>query len=65
MSGWQPIKTAPVGFFLAYGHDEHGEEMIEIVAIRKGGEYSRTCEWDTRHPKQAFTHWMPLPEPPA
>ena len=59
-AGWQPIATAPKDGtrFLAW---EAGTQRSAIIWRRSAG-------WDTDAfymDPVAFTHWMPLPPPPA
>jgi hypothetical protein len=63
--GWKPIETAPrdESDILAWGpnldclvvsYDEHPQHASHVWATLDGLHYHR----------DAFTHWMPLPDPP-
>ncbi len=62
MSDWQPIETAPRDGtkFLAYC--ENGRMRVDWVDEAQRNIYGRFWQ---EHGDNRYTHWMPLPAPPA
>lgn len=73
---WQPIETAPKGYpaleepsewFLAYGPNR-GPRGAKWAVIRRcfgHGFGPWECTGDAYYKADFYTHWKPLPEPPA
>lgn len=70
MSDWQPISTAPKdGTVIQVWHAIHGcpvSVMWKEEGFRFRGEILHWIErtYTSSWPERAFTHWMPLPQPP-
>ena len=66
MSEWQPIETAPqdtrVLVFMLPWADDDFDDGVALVARRTVAGWRRDDSDDEFH---AFTHWQPLPAPPA
>lgn len=69
--GWQPIATAPCNgtLVLLFGLDEAQEQLVAYYDDSADAEgYSHpwhTLDGQTAYGREAFTHWRPLPAPPA
>ena len=51
---------------LAYdGNFPHSVSSFRVVSLSIDGSQWFDQHTDEEHPVNAFTHWMPLPEPPA
>jgi hypothetical protein len=63
---WQPIETAPKdGTDILVVHREN-RSFLQIVAWEDGETVFKWCSPDgPDYHENAFSHWMPLPEPPA
>lgn len=66
MADWQPIETAPRdGYeFLAYG-DEIGWQVVDYDPNPRNPDWLWAVADGTTYHREAFTHWMPLPDPPS
>jgi hypothetical protein len=66
IEGWQPIETAPKdGTDILVVHREN-RSFLQIVAWEDGETVFKWCSPDgPDYHENAFSHWMPLPEPPA
>ena len=75
LGGWLDISTAPKGmpangyaseWFLAYGNQY--KHMNRIAVIKRHNQDYGFGPWEGTgeefYKADAFTHWMPLPEPP-
>ncbi|SEJ54614.1 DUF551 domain-containing protein [Frateuria terrea] len=60
--GWQPIETLDpkCGMFLAF-HPHLGQRILTVASYDGGWFYN---ERGDLYPKQAVTHWHPLPDAP-
>lgn len=56
MSAWQPVETAPQGASVI----TYGKTGIRFMRKRETGQWENMMHL----PREAPTHWMPLPEPP-
>lgn len=67
MAEWQPIETAPRDEteFLAYGPDPEMWQVVFYCPHEKWPQYIWAVEDGATRHRDAFTHWMPLPAPPA
>lgn len=70
MMDWQPIETAPKdGEFLAYGsyvyHGDTARTEYQNIAWRSGNSEWPWEDNEGQHPQDFYSHWMPLPPPPA
>lgn len=71
MTDWQPIETAPKDGteFLACDVRAAGEPMA-VISLAAQEDILLGFPWrmqggSTTYSNDAFTHWMPLPEPPV
>lgn len=66
---WQPIETAPKDGtnILVYG--PHGHGILVVSREPEDRDFNPEFPWDTldgpAYPATCFTHWRPLPAPPA
>lgn len=63
---WQPIETGPKDGteFLAYG-DEIGWQVVDYDPSKRDPAWCWAVTDGVTYHGSAFTHWRPLPDPPA
>jgi hypothetical protein len=65
MSEWQPIKTAPRDDTSILVWPGPRVDLCQVVHWMDEGACSGWFNGNFLYDEDEFTHWMPLPEPPA